>query len=226
MPLGKWAAMVVVGKNVTEDQAKEIIVRTSGLYFSSNNHEFVQALYEHVFKKKFDEQKYHSTISDYYSNNQECIKVMNKYGILRGVEHLKNHQIVSSFIGGPHGWCNWDGSILTNSYNIGKYPSENEIYKEWIIIAEAFPYLDLKCQLWDKECTEDNNIPEVQYNIKNGMVATCEPEDLYIYPRSGDICKFVVGLKYGRRDFECGCTLENAIKALDYVEEVIKQCPK
>lgn len=225
--LGKWPAMVVIGKKITENQAKEIIIRTSGLFFVSNNHVFVQALYEHIFKRKSQQQKYHSTICDYYTTEKEYRSVMEKYGILYDIEYLKNGgRVVSSYIGGPHGWCNWDGTIFTNSYNIGKYPSVDRVEKEWKIIARAFPYLNLKCQLWKEESTDPDNIPVIQYNIKNGKVTVVEPEDLYVYPGSGDLCRFFIGLKSGRSDFEAGCRLEDAIAALDYVEEMMSKCRK
>ena len=48
------------------------------------------------------------------------------------LEYLSNHRIVSSWIGGPHGWCNWEGNIGCNNYNIGKHPSCKEVYNEWI----------------------------------------------------------------------------------------------
>jgi hypothetical protein len=225
MTLGKWPAMVVVGKPVTEEQAKEIIVRTSGISFYSNNHEFVQMLYEHIFDKKLNVKKYHSSICDYYTNEEEYQRVIKKYGILYCLDYLINSQIVSSYIGGPHGWCNWDGTIFTNSYNIGKYPSVDDVLKEWKVIAKTFPYLDIKCQLWSGECGEDNTVPAVQYNVKNGNVTMVEPEDIYVYPGcggSGNLNRFAQRLAFGS-SMECGCTITDALDAFDYVENLMRE---
>lgn len=216
MPVGKWPAIVVVGKPVTEAQAREIIVRTSGLSFHSNNHEFTRRLHSHIYGIEVD--------NDRWFDHNRYIMAMNKYGIIRDLEYLTNHRIVSSYIGGPHGWCDWDGSIFCNTYNIGKYPSEKDVREEWARIATAFPYLDLKCQLWEKEVGEEGNKPEIQYNVKGGKVRVVKPGDLYVYPTGGDARLFLFVLQHGmpREDFERGCTIEEAIAAFDYVENRLK----
>lgn len=225
---GKWAGLVVVGKKITEEQAQEIIVRTSGLYFRSNNHKFVQGLYEHIFKKKLDHKVYHASICDFSTNSKEINSAMKRYGILTHLKYLENRQIVSSYIGGPHGWCNWDGTIFTNSYNVGKYPPTAGIFEEWKEIAREFPYLDLKCQLWNKEVSEDGNTPCIQYNVKGGNVeVVLPPEDLYVYPGSIDIHKIGCVMSGGNHsEFECGCSLEHAIEVLDAVEEKLQNDTK
>ncbi len=223
----KWMGLVVVGKKITEEQAKEIIVRTSGLYFCSNDHKFVQELYEHIFNKKLDHIVYHASICEFCDDKKELNFAMKRYGILPGIEYLKNSQIVSSYIGGPHGWCNWDGTIFTNSYNVGKYPSKEYIFKEWKEIAREFSYLDLKCQLWNGEVCDEDNAPYVQYNVKNGKVKVVEPEDLYVYPGYMDIQRMKLVILGGNHlDFECGCSIEHAIETLDFVEEKMKNDTK
>lgn len=224
MSIGTWSAMVVVGKKVTKEQACEIIIRTSGLRFSSNNHTFSQSVYEHVFKKKLNKQKYHCTPGDFFGDIEEYHSAIRRYGIL-DLEYLTNHRVVSSFIAGPHGWCNWGGTIFANSYNIGKWPSKQSVKEEWKLIAEAFPYLDLKCQLWSKEVGEDNNTPEFQFNVNRGCVTESPIEDLYVYPGDSDLSEpalVAMLLSANRYQFECGCSLEEAFAALDYVEDLIK----
>lgn len=207
----KWAAMVVVGKPVTANQAREIIIRTSDLYFSSNHHRFTQDLYEHIFHVKKEKLLHHASISD-FGTPEQIREAYCRYGIIRPLNFLTNNQIITSYICGPHGWCNWDGTIFTNSYNVGKYPEIDRILKEWMIISNAFPYLDLKCQLYDGETCEDGIEPYVQFNVKDGVAFMTEIEDFYVYPN------FKMG-----KFLASGCTIEEAIAALDYTAEILRE---
>ena len=126
--LPKWPAMVVVGKTVSTEQAKEIIIRTSGLSFHSNEHSFVKRLYD-VAGIKCDKHGW----ADYDSRDARC----DELGIIRG-EYLRNDQVCSSYINGPHGWIDWRGNIGCRTFNIGKWPKADEVFGEWSAIAEAF----------------------------------------------------------------------------------------
>jgi hypothetical protein len=63
--------------------------------------------------------------------------------------------------------------------NIGKWPTVLEILEDWKIIAEAFPYLDLICTVFDDEHCEDNKKPLVSFVVKDGMVEISEPLKSY-----------------------------------------------
>jgi hypothetical protein len=54
---------------------------------------------------------------------------------------LGNHQIGSSYIGGAHGWVDWDGKVGCGSYNLGKYPSMDEVTEDLTLIAARWPSL-------------------------------------------------------------------------------------
>src|SRR5689334_7897912 len=86
------------------------------------------------------------------------------------LSYLRNSRIVSCYVNGPHGWCNWDGTIFTNTYNIGKWPNCKEVLEDWQNIAEHFPFLKLKSQLWSTEQCEEGGHAVIQYNIANGTV--------------------------------------------------------
>jgi hypothetical protein len=136
--LPKWPAILVVGKKVTEQQAAQIIIRTCGMSFYTNDHKYEKQLYE-AAGIKFSKEPF----LDYDSVDAAILK----YGCCKKLDYLQNHRVVSSWIGGSHGWCDWDGSIGCDNYNIGKWPNEEEVLQEWQTIAEAFPYLDLRCSI-------------------------------------------------------------------------------
>lgn len=91
-------------------------------------------------------------------------------------------------MGGAHGM----GQIGCDGYYIGKYPSINRVYNEWKLIAEAWHFLKLRCQLWNTEYGESSDsdsesiipTPIVEFIIQNGTVATIKPKKVLKYQRT------------------------------------------
>jgi hypothetical protein len=168
--LPKWPGLLVVGEPVTLEQAEEIIIRTASLHFSSNDKAFLRDLY-----KAADIE----LEADYPWPEWKSMQAAeSKYKVLP-LDYLHNSQIVSSYIGGPHGWCDWEGHIGCNNYNIGKWPSVENVFNEWSLIAAAFSFLKLKSQLFNGETSENENgelQPVVQFNINEGVVELVTPE--------------------------------------------------
>ena len=229
--LPKWPALLVVGKPVTREQAMEIILRTDDLYFSSNDHSFNKLLNEYFYdieitddyyggeskaiaKKLNVEEKDYHPIWDYKEEKNSEIKSLN-------LSYLQNSRIVSSWIGGAHGWCHWDGNIGTNNYNIGKWPSVEEVYDDWKQIAEAFPFLELTSQLLNGEAGDDTIlVPVVEFRIKNGEVEMVNPTELIT--ESSDIDDSLMIKKFSDPYGERGCTIEMFREAVDYVKNKYK----
>lgn len=137
----KWPALAIVGKSVTSEQADDILLRTWGGYFYSNDDPWMQAVgaimgIEHKGFRQFD-----------YQSEAACYKRLG--GI--DLHYLGNERIMAARLGGPFGWCDWDGKIGCNSYNIGKWPSVDEVEEDLRAIAAAWPFLDFRMQLFDGE---------------------------------------------------------------------------
>lgn len=167
--LPKWPALLVVGKRVTRDQAAEILIRTDSWYFSSNDQEWDKLLLETVGVEYTEDRHYPYDVMD---------KVRARYGQL-DLSYLVNSQIVSSWIGGPYGWCHWDGRIFANSFNIGKWPSVKAVLADWKTIAAAFPFLNLKSQLLDQEHGDEGK-PLVEFTVSEGTATAGPPGDQLI----------------------------------------------
>lgn len=160
----KWPGLLVKGEKVTSDQAAEIIVRTCEWPISSN-------------KTKVDE-----IFNNLIASPKEFKKGLSYVKPLK-LNYLHNQRITSCWIGGPHGWINWDGTVFANNYNIGKWPSINEVTEDWITIAENFPFLNLRSQVLDCEAiTSDGKklpiIATAEWIIKDGKVDLICPEKL------------------------------------------------
>lgn len=222
--LPKWPALLVKGKSVTLDQAKEIIIRTDGLSFSTNDREFSSQLNEVVYGVKStrwdltDAIKEQLGITEWNDIWAYQDKKQAEVGVLENIYFLQNSQIASSWIGGAHGWCQWDGTIETSNYNIGKWPSIEGVYNEWVIIAEAFPFLDLRCQLMNCEACETEPsqppFPVVEYIVKDGKVEMIEPTEQLI-----PMTEINFSARFTNPLAERGCTFKQFEDAFNYTKE-------
>lgn len=184
----KWPALIVVGEKVTKDQAAEILVRTASWPVSSNAHkkdaEFNEAA---GFPKEglysWDMNESAEAREARYSQIEARYEEL---GIVRRLHYLKNSQITSSWIGGPHGWCDWDGNICTHEYNIGKWPSLEDVTEEWEGIAKAFPFLTLRAQVLSTENVGDDSgemgTPTAEWRVSGGKVELCWPTERLVPP--------------------------------------------
>lgn len=218
--LPKWPGLIVKGKSVTKDQAKEILIRTDNFGFYCNDRKWEKTINRLIFghflgvnslneelKKEFN---LNNRLEVYDFKEELYIK---KYRRIQDLCYLNNHRIASSWIGGTYGWCSWDGKIECNNYNIGKWPDAIEVYNEWVIIAKEFPFLNLKCQLLNSEISEDcEKIPVIEFEIKKGKVRAYKPKKLLDQPREVDIIS-IFNNPYAER----GCTEEVLRDALDFV---------
>lgn len=156
----KWPRLIVVGDKVTEEQAEEIILRTTS-YLSTNSRGFERMAAEILG----------IPISKY--GILDMLPFRDRVGGL-SLEYLGNHRIASSWIGGPHGWCDWDGHIGCSVFNIGKWPSFAEVNEEWAMIANAFPFLRLRAQLITDE---GEGIVCADWDVVDGKAVARMPEN-------------------------------------------------
>jgi len=225
--LPKWPGLLVKGEKITEEQAAEIILRTSG-WISCNDDDFTNAVNCLIYDVQDNgKHSYYDKVNDLirekigvgkdfpeaWSKLWEYREKRNQeLGILEDCCYLGNHQICSSWIGGPHGWCNWDGTISACNYNIGKWPAIEDVYNEWKLVAKTFPFLDLKCQLLNHEqCfpeTVNNPGPIIEFHVKGGRVKMSIPSKVLCESEDVDF-----------EDFrnEIGCSLEKVRETIELV---------
>lgn len=170
--LSKWPRLLVWGETITPEQAKVVILETTNWYFSSNSKNYEKTLYKLIGINS--RENLYGHVSYFQSEN----------GIL-DLQYLDNNWILSCWMGGPHGWCNPDGTIFANTFNIGKWPEFEEVLEEWELIAKTFPFLKLNAQLVNNEGKDDK--PEVGFILGGGKVKVYKPEQKIV--PVGD-CKF------------------------------------
>ena len=168
--LGKWPEMRVIGQPVTEEQANEIILRTShSMFFSNTNDREWRATVEDIMG--FKGRKHPATFEENMAILDANFARAEELGFLN-LEYIYNSRIASAYIGGPHGWMDWDGTISgDNPYNVGKWPEADELIQEWTTVAEAFPFLDLTAQF---SFNEEETYLVLEIVVKDGKVTVTE----------------------------------------------------
>lgn len=213
--LPKWPAMVVIGERVTKKQAAEILVKTDfhapDFHYAGNDDQHALELNNIFGIPSFKLE------NDQYQQLTDLRKEMEKLDLY----YLANDQIVTSYIGGPHGWCDWNGNIFCNTFNIGKWPGVGGVADEWEKIAQAFPFLTLRCQLFNEETCGNNLEPVVDYAVENGDVVVSASIGGILTPPICDTISNIMNLQnpFGER----GITIEHLKKKLVEVYGTIPQ---
>lgn len=191
--LPKWPGCDVDGQAVSPKQAMEILVRTSNGNFMTNDREFEKSVND-IFYSAIPTAWPHRWWEFLYPmlygvsrSDQQMVDVYkwasaykSQMGVLN-LRYLDTQRVCSSYIGGPNGWCDWNGSIFQRNKNIGKWPDAQEVFDDWSMIATAFPFLKLTCRLlaheagYHKDNCFDKPTVAVAYEVENGSVIARMP---------------------------------------------------
>lgn len=186
LELGKWPRLLVAGDPVTEEQANEIILRTTDWWLNTNDVAWdrtVRALVGLVDPAGPMTLRGRPVWLGVHSLN---------------LHYLANHRIASTWVGGPHGWCDWDGTIGCATYNLGKWPDRAAVTEEWRMVAAAFPFLRLRAQLVPDEGEAGRAAAE--WRVTDGVAEVCEPTGLIVEPADLDYDQVAASLLRGDRE--------------------------
>ena len=185
--LPKWPGLLVVGDSITPEQAEEIIIRTSqvGYNFFDENNNLVAEQIKTIYEESLPPEE---RISFIKLNEEMYYEKIN----LLHLSYLRNDRIDSSWIGGLKGWCDWDGTIFCNNFNVGKYPYVVDIINDLKKINKNFPYLNFKLQLLSHEASIEEYINEVKplvsLEINNGQIKEIDIDYLIAPYMSNENC--------------------------------------
>lgn len=166
--LPKWPQMRVKGKKITPEQAMEIIRRTDTFfhYHGGNAHDFNKRAMDIL--GLVDPHKIDGTYEDRLAAYEENEEWRARWGCI-DTEYVTNGWISNCFIYGPSGWCHPDGTIEF-VHNVGKWPSPEDIFRDWAKLVEAFPFIEADIVLMSGESCESDTIPVVGFRIRNGVI--------------------------------------------------------
>lgn len=209
--LTKWSRLLVVGEDITPEQASVVIMRTTGWkLLSSNDHEWQRDVRSCLGLPPEDWWLNHpASVREQFERRIE--EFQREIGVLLGLDYLQNHRIMSSWIGGPHGWCDWDGTIGAANYNIGKWPGIEEFYAEWKILAQALPFLTMTAQLVPQEGAQGNAV--VECKMSQGKTSLAEGW----FPLVAEPIEPNLSILLFRSEGERGVTLARLREAYEHV---------
>lgn len=236
--LTKWPRLLVKGEAVSEEQANDILIRTCVPAYLDVNDKVWSAVVRQIMhfrdtsppQKLWLEDRYDERVAwckERWAHNDARTREL---GIL-GLSYLYNSRIASSWIGGPHGWCDWDGRIFCNTYNIGKWPSSEDVTEEWQEIAAVFPYLDLTAQLVTNEGGYEDRPGELagEWRVKDGVV-TYNPdpvEQIVPLPTEAEADEWleqaVHGIAYMNSGHERGVDSGRLFRAVKQIEASMRK---
>ena len=198
--LPKWPQMLVTGKQVTVEQAKEIIFRTDDFLTDASTYSGGNARnFNAAYRKSagLDLLQFERTARDGHTYTDidwdKQHEIQERLNIIR-TNYVDNRWASSSYIGGPHGWCSPAG-VISYSDNVGKWPSIEEIVEDWSIIAQAFPYLDLHVTLMSGESCEDDTEAVINIRVVDGSAFAQPPdESVHSIPERRDMLESFIEL--------------------------------
>lgn len=161
---------------MTEEQAAEVIFCSTDIaYWSSNRKDHDKRVLE-ILGVPFEETDGWPNVRTDPQNWYEMCDSIYHGGY---VDYLRMERISTCYVGGLHGFIEWDGTISNHFYNVGKWPSASEILDELEIIATRFPFLDLRFQIVDWEYDDSHErtgeyYVHAEYIVKNGSVTMVE----------------------------------------------------
>jgi hypothetical protein len=169
----KWPGLLVVGEKISEEQAADILLKTQHWFLLDDisKKSLLYKEFKKIYISSFPEEDRISDIPLDFDIIEKTIKPLE-------LSHLSNHRISSSWIGGLHGWCDWDGKIFCNNYNIGKWPSLEYVKDDLTLIASSFPFLNFTLQLLSEEIhSEENSYPIYTCEVKNGSIIEIDTDN-------------------------------------------------
>lgn len=203
LALPKWPQMLVTGKRVSQEQAKDIIFRTDSFltdasqYGGGNNH---------AFNKWYRDEAGFGAIGDDYKRGWELMSAVRDQLGYVDTDYVRNDWASCSFVFGPHGWCSPLGEIFFVD-NVGKWPEVKEIFSEWELIAKAFPYLELNVTLMSGESGEEDSQPVVNIAVSAGQAKLLEA-DMSVHGAKADLTRSWDNFSIGSVSREIGLPTE------------------
>jgi len=202
--LPKWPQMLVFGRSVSVEQAKEIIRRTdtffTSLEYAGNDRDYCLRVMKTLGIPIID---YDAPVEDRFKVFHEQQAWRDRWGYIE-TQYVHNSWIASAFIFGPHGWCSPTGRVVFTD-NIGKWPSEEDVLDDWSKLAKEFPFLDLYAVLMDREQCEEEALPVVGFRVYQGEAAVfdpCQPEAEEVIKSAAASIHEIIDRDFGEENFK------------------------
>ena len=178
MKIPKNASYVVMGTPVTEEQATEIIVRTDSWKFKNwigNLPDILRVIGIPVPDRIEYRDRKVLSVKDLVSEDLELVEKLRKDLCVLDLKHFYTERLTENIFGNRRGWCTWMGRVFENySHVVDLTQKPSELLEDWALIAKAFPFLNLRCQIMDKLRSRDKDEvlqPCLEIKVKEGKAS-------------------------------------------------------
>ncbi|MND91206.1 hypothetical protein D3C80_833190 [compost metagenome] len=180
--LPKWPQIMIVGDDVTEEQAQDIILRTDKFItgISEAISRRFEPLREMIQRQSGMDAIVKAANKEARERDHEGIAYFLKYHAQKHIrdalgfcsmECIHNTWAASSYLYGAYGFCSPEGKIFYCDNSRGSYPSTQAYYEDLISLAKAFPYLRFKSSMYGGEHCDDNEVKcVISFVVENGTV--------------------------------------------------------
>lgn len=202
--LPKWSLMVVEGYSVGPVRGAEIVIRTSRLSNLWIDTPYRAELREICGMERFE----------------DIARLESRYRCL-DLEHLGSNLLGP--IRDPYGWCTWHGTV-SSSFDVGPDATIRGIEQEWRRIAEEWPFLSLRCQIFDQGRDEPAPVPLVEYLVMDGAVGA-QLRGIDPLPIPDEDASYRASQRFFRRLFQSRpCSVETFRYAIWDLENRFPKC--
>lgn len=185
MVIGKWTKMYLVGKQVTQEQAKDIISRTDKFItgvslfpYNTKRHEWINSVlgYTNIIShwdasNEFNDDPITWEHEDVIDKSKE--RVYESLGLIE-LDFFQSNYYADNITSTQSNWIHLDGNIFYEGPVSGCNVTIYDLYVNLEKLAKAFPYLELNIDVEeDIEEDDENSFPMhcfVTFIVRNGNV--------------------------------------------------------
>ena len=189
--LPKWPQHYVTGQTLQPELAKEIIRRTDSFFaggHGGNNHDYDRWVRKMLgmpcdwldLPKDPDPKTEPDAFRAFYQKRRVEEDAFRRRWHTISTQYVHNSWVSCAFVGGPYGWCHPDGEIGFID-NVGKWPSVRDVFSDWTVLAEAFPFLNIGVTLFYGEECEEDKAKVVSFRVLNGLVEVVDPKEVDVH---------------------------------------------
>ena len=145
--LPKWPAIIIRGPSVPKEVAARICVQTSHIPYATRDDD--------------DEKHIVDTIRVAFGMTAEydikdTDRLAKDFGVMTdALAYFSTNCYDNRHSLSESSWITWDGRISFDS-NVGKWPTSDDLFQEWVMIATRFPELKLTADVYPCESCQIN----------------------------------------------------------------------
>lgn len=164
-----WVQCFTVGKRVSQKEAMKVLGKLDRAFITTHSNDIDWQKQRDSLLGQDELMSYGVDIKKIYKE-----KFPNYEHIF--LNYFSTEMGDSDFVRGPNGWMHPRGYIW-NTFNIGKYPTLDEILSDLVHIANEFPFIEMVVIIMDDAIEIDVRHPKIGILVNKGNVTLLSATD-------------------------------------------------